>query len=152
MLDLFDELIHLVRTLDSNGIPYALVGGVGFSLLVHPRATEDLDFLIHPGDWPKTVSTLESLGWQDVAGPMNFKTIEIRRLTKIADTDVLVADFLLANENTAPALDRAESLPFKNQPIKVAPPETIITLKEGRNSPKDQEDIRLLRELMERRK
>lgn len=152
MLDLYEELLGLVKALDSNEIPYALVGGVGFSLLVHPRATEDLDFLIHQKDWENVIEVAKPFGWMNIAGPMDFKTISIRRLTKLADNDVLVADFLLANEQTSLGINQAESLPFKNHPIKVAPPATIIALKQGRNSPKDQEDIRLLQELIENRK
>lgn len=151
MFELYEELIKQVQILESEKIPYAVVGGVGFSLLVHPRATEDTDFLIYPGDWERVKNALAPLGWQDLAGPMDFKNISIRRLTKIADADVIISDFLLADEKTAPGIDKAESLAFKKQPIRVAPPETIILLKQGRNSPKDQEDIRLLQELIKKR-
>lgn len=151
MFELYEELIQQVQVLESENIPYAVVGGVGFSLLVHPRATEDTDFLIFPEDWERVKNALHPLGWLDIAGPMDFKHISIRRLTKISDADVMVSDFLLADEKTGPGIGRAESLSFKSQPLKVAPPETIIILKQGRNSPKDQEDIRLLQELIEKR-
>lgn len=151
MFELYEELIEQVQTLEAENIPYALVGGVGFSLLVHPRATEDTDFLIYPDDWERVKTALRPLGWLYLAGPMDFKNISIRRLTKIADADVMVSDFLLANDITAPGIDKAESLTFRNQPLKVAPPETIIALKQGRNSAKDQEDIRLLQQLIEER-
>jgi hypothetical protein len=151
MLDLYEELVQQTKAFDQAEIPYALVGGIGFSLYVHPRATEDMDFLIYPDDWERVKLALEPLGWLSLAGPLDFKTISIRRLTKLAGEDVMVADFLLADKETIPGLQKYESLSYQGQALRLAPPEVIIALKLRRNAPKDQEDIRLLKILVEKR-
>ncbi len=47
MLDLFEEFSSLVVTLNQAEIRYALCGGMAMAVHGVPRATEDIDLLIH---------------------------------------------------------------------------------------------------------
>lgn len=148
MLDLYDELRSVVTALNAAGIPHALVGGLAYSFLVESRATEDIDLLIPPGDWPRVKETLAPLGYTLIAGGMDFANIRIRRLTKIEGGDSLVLDFLLADGEHRNAFTKAIRLRDGGVDFAVAPVETIIALKRGRMSAKDQSDIEGLERLL----
>ncbi len=141
MIDLFDELTAVVGILDGECIPYALIGGVAYSFYVEARATEDIDFLVRPEDWDRILSTLQPLGYRDVTGPLNLKELRFRRLTKALEDDSLVLDFLLADERALEGISRAIEVPLGSRRVRLAPPEFLIAMKRGRNSPQDRSDI-----------
>ena len=151
MLDLYEELRAVTETLAAAGIPHALVGGLAYSFYVEARATEDIDFLIAEADWPAVCRTLQTLGFDQLAGPMDFETIRIRRLTKIAQADVLVLDFLLADELTSKGLEQPVMYPFGDTRIPLAPVEVIVNLKRRRMSRKDIADLEGLEDLLQRK-
>lgn len=149
MIDLYQELMSVVDRLDCERIPYALVGGLAYTLYVEARATEDIDLLVRPQDWSRLPAALAPLGYLDVAGEMDFKNIRIRRLTKIIGTDAMVLDFLLADGGLQEGLEKAVSIALGDRAIRVAPAETIIELKKARLSAKDRNDIEGLQRYLE---
>ncbi len=151
-LDLFDELFTVTTALDRVNISYALVGGLAYSVWVELRNTEDIDLLIRAEDWERIPPVLKPLGYQQLAMPMDFENVKIRRLTKFVGSECLVIDFLFANSETAKGIDAAISLEHRGRTFKIAPPDVIITLKEGRMSDQDQMDIKGLRRIMGERK
>ena len=46
-MDTFDELRNLLQSLQGDGVPYALCGGLALTVHGIIRATEDIDLLIH---------------------------------------------------------------------------------------------------------
>ncbi|MBX7245544.1 MAG: hypothetical protein K1X53_08590 [Candidatus Sumerlaeaceae bacterium] len=149
MIDLYEELANVAAQLDAAGIPYALVGGLAYSMWVEARATEDIDLLILPDSWPGIPALLAPLGFQELTSPLEFKALRINRLTKIQDGDALVLDFLLAEEEFADAVHQSIPLPYKDRVFRVAPVDTIIELKKRRMSAKDENDIAGLRKAKE---
>src|SRR4051812_29555938 len=143
-MNLLEELAAAVKALNAAQVRYALVGGLACGVYVEPRATEDIDFLLHPGDWESVVKLFALIGWEDLAGPMDFANIRIRRLTKIEGADVMVMDFLLADGDYEQELATAHRLEYLGEQMSVAKPETIIRLKRGRMSDKDRIDIAAL--------
>ncbi len=148
MLSLYDELISVTGAMQKAGIPCLLVGGLAYTLLVEVRATEDIDFLIRPESWDAVKAALEPVGFRDLASPMDFRNVRIRRLTKLDDESVLVIDFLLADPPHDCDFDNAWNVQVGGVTIPVAPPARIIALKEGRMSDKDRSDIEGLRKLL----
>lgn len=142
-----DELQRVAVTLEEAAIQYALIGGLAFSLYVEPRATEDIDFLIHEDDWDKVVSALAWNAYKEIAGPMRFAKAHIRRLTKFADGDAVVLDFVLQADRTD--LESSIRLRVGDAFIQVARPTVIIRLKEARMSDKDIADIAALKNVTE---
>lgn len=145
MIDLFAELAAIEEVLQSHGIPYAIVGGLAYSIWVEVRATEDIDLLIRPEDWERMPALLEPLGFLWLAGSMDFPSIRIRRLTKLIEREALVLDFLLADGAFEEGLRRRAKLIYKGRPVYVARPDVIIDLKKLRMSRKDIVDIEGLR-------
>lgn len=142
MLSLYEELVAVARALATAQVPYVVVGGIAFSLHVEIRATEDLDLLIAEENWEKVQAVLLPLGYEQLAGAMDFPEIRIRRLTRIKGADVLVIDFLLADDRTRHALQGPVLIPFRGELLPLAPVEVLIDLKRRRMSPKDVSDIR----------
>jgi len=147
MPGLAEELVQVAGSLNESKVAWALVGGYAVSLLTEPRATQDLDMLVEAGDWEAIKKALRPLGYQELASPMDFKTIRLRRLTKLAGEDVFVVDFLFADEETRAGLEKPLPYSFQGTQLAIAPPATIINLKRRRNSAVDAGDIEKLLKL-----
>lgn len=143
------SLREVAAALSEAGIPWALVGGFAVSLLTEPRATQDLDLLVAPDDWDRVREALAPRGYLELSAPMDFKTICLRRLTKFLGEDLMIVDFLFADEETRSGLHEPICYDIDGTPIRIAPPATIINLKLRRNSSVDQGDIEKLRTLIE---
>jgi hypothetical protein len=146
-MDLFTELNSVAECLDKESIPYALVGGLAFSVWVQARSTEDIDLLVLPSDWERIRDLLAPLGYQELSGPLDFKQVRIRRLTKLEGVEALALDFVLADGDLPEGLKRSTRLEQDGHSYPVAPPDVLISLKEKRMSPQDESDIRELRKL-----
>lgn len=149
MRDLYAELLEVTEALERAQIPYALVGGLAYSIYVEPRATEDLDLLILPDDWEKCVEALRPHGWLDAADPMNFEKVRIRRLTKLSEEGALVCDFLLADAPYHTGITDRNRIARDGTELYLAPPEVLVKLKRARMSEKDRGDIEGLQRLID---
>ncbi len=149
MLNLFDELLRIITELDAAGIPYLLVGGLAYSLHVEVRATEDIDLLVLPEDWPRCAEILKSIGYINFSGELNFSNIRIRRLVKVVEADHLVLDFLLADGELKNAFSKSLTYQLQDNQIRLVDPRTLIELKRGRLSSKDKMDIEGLQKLLD---
>lgn len=148
MIDLFDELRRVVKTLSQAQVPYVIVGGLAYSIWVESRNTEDIDLLILSEDWPNVATLLEPLGYWPLAEPMDFRNVRIRRLTKLQDNDSLVLDLVLADEHFRACVDNPVKLEYDDQEYCLAPPEVLIEMKSARMSSKDIQDIEGLQKLL----
>lgn len=148
MIDLFAELKNVSTVLQDDGVRFALVGGLAYSLLVELRATEDIDLLVEESSWSKIAAALSPHGYSELGSPMDFAKIRMRRLSKVVGEDVLVLDFLFADDETRPALDAPLLYPLREGKVPVAPPQIIIALKKRRLSKKDINDIAGLEEML----
>ncbi|HEC12360.1 MAG TPA: hypothetical protein ENI80_03780 [Acidiferrobacteraceae bacterium] len=54
----------LVNGFEKNGVDYALIGGLALGLLGVPRATTDIDILVHREDLDKIDKTMHNLGYK----------------------------------------------------------------------------------------
>ncbi|HUT26319.1 MAG TPA: hypothetical protein VM492_18465, partial [Sumerlaeia bacterium] len=144
-----DELTGVVQALDRENIPYALAGGLAYSVLVETRATEDIDLLVHAKDWPRIPNVLAALGFKELSGPMEFRNVRIRRLTKVLGDNVLVLDFVLAGEDFAEGIEKSLRLRHGGREYRIVPPDVLIALKKGRMSAKDRSDIEGLQRLLD---
>lgn len=57
-------LLATIETVEENGIPYALIGGVAAKELGRPRVTHDIDLFVKPDDAEKVLQVLEAKGFQ----------------------------------------------------------------------------------------
>ena len=147
MLNLEDELRQVVDALETRGIPYAIAGGIAVSIFTTPRATEDIDLVISATDLDRALGTLEPLGFRRGGPPMSVaqRTLRIQRLTKIAGSDLLPLDLLLADSPQLEEVLRArQQLDWGGKRLWIVSIEGLRALKRLRGSPQDLADLEAL--------
>lgn len=149
MLNLYDELIALIRALNDAGIEYAVCGGMAMAIHSFPRHTVDLDLLILPDDVERVFAIAEGLGYTFRARPMNFHEglVQIRRITKIDPEthDPLMLDLLLVTPGMQDVWDSRQTAITEDATLTVVSPEGLIKMKSARGSGRDLDDIAVLR-------
>ena len=148
MFDLPQELDAIRAELARDGIEYAICGGIAMAVHGFTRATEDIDLLIRPEDWPRVKTAAARLGFKFEAHPMSFSNgaMEIRRISKIdpGDGDVLMLDLLLLTPANEGVWKGRQLLEWRGEPVWVVSREGLIVLKRFRSSDQDLVDIRKL--------
>jgi len=146
-LDLQAELRGIVQALDAAGIAYALVGGLAVSIYATPRATEDIDILLARADLSRAVERLAPLGFRQAGAPMSVAggRLEIQRLIKIEDRDLVPLDLLVPNvAELASLLTDRQSIEWQEGPLSIASLAGLRALKRLRGSAQDRADLEAL--------
>lgn len=63
-MDFFTTLELLLNGFEKNKVRYGLIGGFALGILGNPRATVDLDFLVHRDDLEHVKRIMTSLGYE----------------------------------------------------------------------------------------
>ncbi|MBN1866568.1 nucleotidyltransferase family protein [Candidatus Sumerlaeota bacterium] len=97
--DLKEELTALARAFESEGIEYAVCGGIAVAIHGYPRSTQDLDVLVREEDFAKIQPVVEAAGFTLSAGLIPFdagKESERRilRVSKASGEDLLTLDLI----------------------------------------------------------
>jgi hypothetical protein len=150
-MDLLEELQGITTRLAQEGVDYALCGGLAMAVYAMPRATLDIDLMIQTDSLVKATQAIEPLGFTMYSDPMELHdgTVRIWRYCKIDSqtAEVLVLDFLLVTEHTAPAWESRRDVEWEGGKLRVVSPEGLILLKQLRRSGTDQDDIDYLRSI-----
>jgi hypothetical protein len=146
-MNLEEELRRVIEALHADRIPYAIAGGVAVSIYTAPRATEDIDLLISAADSDRAFLTLERLGFRRGGPPMSVAQgkLRIQRLTKIAGSDLLPLDLLLADSPQLEEVLRVrQQLDWEGKRLWIVSIEGLRALKRLRASPQDLADLEAL--------
>ncbi len=150
-MDLLEELKNLTAKLHSEGIEYALCGGLAMAICALPRATLDIDIMIELGTLCRTKRAVEDLGLTLSGAPIEFHDgkVQIFRLCKIdaVSTEELVLDLLIITPETRQAWESRMKVEWEGGSLSVVSPEGLIALKSFRFSDQDQDDIEYLRSI-----
>ena len=148
LVNFFDELKALTSALELNGIEYALCGGVALAIHGAPRATQDIDLLLHREDLEALVRVREELGFTLESSPMEFASgIRIQRFTKIIEGQPFMLDVLLVTPALAAIFASRLIVEFEGGRLQVVSREGLITLKLAAARPQDLVDIQRLQEI-----
>ena len=114
-----------VGTIEQEGVPYVLMGGIGSATHGRPRWTHDIDVFIRPEDAKRTLAALEAKGFEVEETYPDW-------LFKAFKSDVMVD--LIFKSSRGILLDdemirRAERIEFKGVEVLVIPPEDLIVIK-----------------------
>ena len=125
-MDFEHVLSTLLAEFNRLQIRYAAIGGFAMGVLGVPRATMDLDFLVHRDDLDKLHGVLTSFGYQ--------RLVHTENVSQYGHTDGLwgSVDFVHAFRKVALAmLARAKSYPVfaGTQEVRAVDPEDVIGLK-----------------------
>ena len=150
MFDLYEEFKSIIAALEEHGIEYAVCGGLAMAVHGLPRATVDIDLLIHAESLEEAQTLARKLGYTLEALPMTFSRgkIEIRRLSKIdRETGIVLSlDMLLVTSEIADVWHSRTELAWELGRIWVVSRSGLIALKTFRSSAQDLADIERLKE------
>ena len=143
----FDEVVRRFRRMRMR---YAVAGGLAVGLHGYVRATQDMDFLVHPMDLAKVETALVGLGYR-----ANKETLEFARSGLLLkrffkglrrQSDVMVVDILIpTSARMRRVLARAIRVPYRKSSLSVVTARDLIAMKRLRGSATDKADIEYLR-------
>jgi predicted nucleotidyltransferase len=116
-------------TLEEQGIPYALLGGVASTALGRRRWTHDIDIFVSPEDADRSLQALEAAGFL-------IQRKNPHWLYKAMKEDVLVDVIFRARGDITlddAMLERAHDQEFRGQQVRVLAPEDLIVIKVASN-------------------
>lgn len=145
-MHLYLEFDAIVRRFAEEHVRYAVAGAFAVGLHGPLRATEDMDFLVHPDDADRASELVKELGYRVGGKPWTFQNTQItlrRFLKPIAQSeDLFVLDFMIPeSEEGCGILDRAEQRPYAGITIQVVNKQDLIAMKRRRGSKQDEADI-----------
>jgi len=147
-MSLYSEFQQIIDALDSEGIQYALCGGLAMSVYDLPRATLDIDLLVLVEELGKAETVANKLGYKinPTAIPMTAANSEIHRMTKTSYEDEMpfVLDLLIAKGDLKEVWETRETIHWAGGNLCVVSRDGLIKMKQLRNSKKDQDDIDFL--------
>ena len=150
MIDLYDELRALIRSLNDARAPYALCGGLAMAVHGKVRATIDIDLLVPPQELEEVKAVCHSRGYAIEAMPMLMASgqVPIVRLTKIETRsgDSLSVDLLVVTDSTTPAWSNRQQVTWEGHSLSIVSRQGLIALKRLRGSGQDLDDIAWLEE------
>jgi predicted nucleotidyltransferase len=146
-MDFFLELKELTQALDQGGVDYALCGGVALAIHGVPRATQDIDLLVHPLDLPRLRAVATARGFSLESFPMDFSSgITVQRFIKIVEGQSLMLDALLVGGPLERAWANRQVAELDGGRMRVITREDLIALKLAAGRPQDLVDVQQLNE------
>lgn len=148
-MDLQEELFRIVDTLDTEGIDYALCGGLAVIVHGHPRLTRDIDMLILPEDLDRIRDAVRPLGFSMESGILPFDQGQpterrVFRVTKAEGHDHLTLDLVLVGSFLDEVWRRREKYKVQGRDLCVVSRDGLATMKRAAGRPQDLEDLRQL--------
>jgi hypothetical protein len=152
-MNIIDELRAIIARFEQEGVDYALCGGLAMAIYAMPRATLDIDLLIHVDSLARAQTAVAPLGFWVGTAMMSFHGGKIRmtRLCKVdpQTAEELVLDLLLTTDETAAAWTDRREVTWEGGSLKVVSPQGLILLKSFRKSGTDEDDIAHLRSIID---
>jgi hypothetical protein len=141
-MNIYDELVAVVRALQTASVDYALVGGLAVGVWGAPRATKDIDLLVRPEDVARAKQAVRGCGYTLEAVPMRFSDgMELERVSKIVVDELMTVDFLLVNQNLESIWQSRLQLAIENASLCVISRQALIAMKTSAGRPIDEHDV-----------
>lgn len=147
MMDLYEELRALIRSLNDAGTEFALCGGLAIAVHGKVRATIDIDLLVPPESLEAAIAVCRERGFTIGALPMVFAggRISIRRFTKADESgEALSVDLLIVADALQNVWQTRQKIAWEGSELPVVSRDGLIEMKRLRGSGQDLEDIEWL--------
>jgi len=141
----------LIRSLNDHGVDYVVIGAAAFPVHGYARATLDIDIFVRPdrGNAERLREALERFGYDltevTVDDLLNSKLL-IRQYALQTDVHPFVEGVTFDQ-----VWDHRVAGQIGDTPASFASLEDLISMKEAAGRPKDLEDLKYLRRILERR-
>ena len=153
-MNIFHEFQHLIAALNAEGVPYALCGGLAMAVHGYPRATKDIDLLIHPDDLPQIEAVVTKAGFDAPGGTLTFKhgtpeETKVVRYTKFQDTEYLTLDLLVVTPVFESVWASRQTAAVSEMDFQVVSREGLAKMKTLAGRSQDKADLEKLAEIGE---
>jgi len=146
------DIENLLKLLNAHAVDYVVIGAQALPVHGYTRSTTDLDLLIRPdrANASRVIEALREFGYDladlTVEDLLTYKVL-LRQYALETDIHPSVTgiDFDQVWRNRVPEL-------FGDTPAAFPSLDDLITMKQAANRPKDQEDLKFLLALRDRRK
>ena len=141
-MNLYDELLRVVASLDAAKVDYALVGGLAVGVWGAPRATKDIDLLVRAEALDAARAALQGCGYTLAALPMRFSDgMELQRVSKVDAGRLMMVDLILVNAQLEPIWQSREQRSLESARLWVVSRDALIAMKLAAGRPQDQADV-----------
>ena len=142
MVNLYDELVAIVRALERAKINYAVCGGMAMAVHGLPRFTKDIDLLIRQDDVEAAKQAVSSVGFRDESGLIRLSDDDlVYRVVKIVGADHLMLDLVLVTPKLQDVWDERIQWDLEGLPIRVVSRRGLIKMKRLAGRPVDLNDL-----------
>jgi hypothetical protein len=147
-VDLYDELIQILRLFEREGVEYALCGGLAVAFYGYPRFTKDIDFLIPREELAEVKELLSDIGYDIEAGPIPFDVgkptqREIHRVSKAAE-ELFTLDLMLVTDVFEGVFEQRELMQWKDITVQIVSIDGLATMKKLAGRTQDLLDLEKL--------
>lgn len=148
-MDLTDEFRAVILALNGAQIPYAVCGAFAVVVYGFPRATQDIDLLVHEIDVDRLKEVLRPLGYRLDSGVITFnagkpRQTRVHRLVKVSGEEFLLLDMIAFTSRLDNPLTTRAEIDWRGIPVSVVSRDELRLLKLEAGRPKDFEDLRRL--------
>lgn len=145
IFDLYRELQAVIAALNGEGVDYALCGGLALAIYAEPRATKDIDLMIHPDDLSGVRAILRGLGFRLEAAPMEFSSgLQVRRISKVEQHEIFTLDLVVVGPTLEAIWAGRQQVAWSDRKLWVVSREGLIEMKRMAGRPQDLADIHAL--------
>lgn len=145
IFDIDAELEAIAAAFESQGIDYAICGGVAVAIHGHPRATVDIDLIVTTAAVDAARTVLRALGYSLEAAPMRFASgIEIRRVSRVESGELFTVDLVLATPVLADVWTGKQVVTWRGRPLRIVSRDGLIQMKRLAGRTQDKADLEAL--------
>lgn len=146
MVDVYAELVAILRAFEDAGVEYALCGALALAVHGAPRATKDIDVIARKEDLERIRALARAAGFVFEALPMTFASsgVEIQRFSKLVDGRPLMLDVLWLIPVLEGVWRDRQRVPWHDGSLTVVSRDGLITLKLTAGRAQDLVDIQRL--------
>ena len=145
-MDLYSEFERVIGALESEGIDYAVCGGIAVFLYGYERLTDDIDLLVLEGDLPRVKEAVRPLGFDIDSGEIPFgvgtsQRRVVHRVTKIDGSEMLLLDLMVVPDFLQDVWESRKVMEWKNGRFRIVSAEGLVRLKRMAGRLKDLADL-----------
>jgi len=145
-VNLVDELLGLVESLNGAGVEYAVCGGIAVAIHGYPRFTKDIDLLIRASDLDRVRTAAKPRGFVLEGGRLCFgagtqKEREVFRLSKADGPELLTLDLLLAGPALEEVWNSRQRVEWRGQRVWVVSRDGLVRMKRMAGRLQDLADV-----------
>lgn len=148
-MDLRQELLNIVTSLEQAGVDYAICGGFAVAIHGYPRLTTDIDLLIRSEDLDAARSALATAGFSLDSGLITFSSGKpdehsLWRVSRVEGTDLITVDLLMVSDFLQPVWETRERFLLGTQRVIAVSRSGLLRMKQAAGRRKDLDDIERL--------